>query len=269
MTAQDWIERNFDRNMDYVLITGASSGIGYEYLRAFAKMGCKCIATSNDAEGLSTACSVVRSNHDVEIEQFVADLCTLEGVQKFIQAIQEYRVGVLINNAGFGLKGEFCNHSLQKYMDIIILNSLAPTLICRTVLPRMIEVGRGLILHVASINACTPIAYNAVYTATKAFVLYYAYAIAYECRSSSLVFQVVLPGTTNTPFHERQGAVPQSMFMNPDIVVHRSLGRINSPINISNRLDRVLFPIFSWLPYSIKIRLATYMLKKRLKQKDI
>jgi short-subunit dehydrogenase len=261
LTVEQWLHKQFDRQADWVLVTGASSGIGLEYLKAFAGMGCRCLATSNDPAELEEARRAVRGT----VETVTADLSTPDGVAGVLAAVGGRRVGVLVNNAGFGLKGPFLDHDPRRYADLVHLNALAPTLLARGLLPGMVGAGRGLVLHVASINACTPIAYNAVYTATKAYLLYYAYAVAHELRHTPLVFQVVLPGTTNTPFHVRQGATPSAMFMTPDVVVRRSLARVNSAINISNRVDRLLFPLVSALPYWLRVRVGTFFLKKRLK----
>ncbi len=265
MNAKEWIDSSFDCQNDYVLVTGASSGIGLEYLKAFLALGCRCIATSNDAAELAETCDSLQGKHRGPIIEVVADLSTLNGIQQLLSSIQGYSIGVLVNNAGFGIKGPFVEQNPQLYSDVVVLNSLAPTLISRHCVPQMLSKGRGLVLHVASVNAVTPIGYNAVYTATKAYLLYYAYAMAYELKQSPLMFQIVLPGTTNTPFHRRQGAVPQSMFMSPDLVVSRSLARIDQSVHVSNRFDRLLLPIVSMLPLSLRIRLGTYLLKRRLK----
>jgi short-subunit dehydrogenase len=265
VNARQWFLEQCNPVDSFALITGASSGIGLEYLNAFAAMGCKCIATSVDGSELAKAAQSVRQTHGVEVVEIVADLAQLEGVRHLLDTVSPYEIVAVVNNAGFGLKGEFLSHPSEAYEAIIFLNAMTPTLIARRLVPKMLAAGRGLVLHVASINAITPIAYNAVYTATKAYILYYAYAIAYELRHSPLIFQIVLPGTTKTPFHKRQGAVPQSMYMTPDVVVERSLSRIDRLLCISNKYDRILYPIVSVLPLPMRIRLATYLLKRRLK----
>jgi short-subunit dehydrogenase len=264
MNIQQWIDASFDYSNDYALITGASSGIGYEYLKALSRAGCRCIATSNDAIQLKEACGSLRDESGATILEVVADLGTSEGIRDLTGYIENYSIGILVNNAGFGLKGSFLDHEPRRYSDLVLLNALAPTLISRQCIPQMLARARGLILHVASINAITPIAYNAVYTATKAYLLYYAYAVAHELQRSPLVFQIVLPGTTKTPFHERQGAVPKVMYMTPDVVVKRSLDNLHQALNISNKWDRLLYPVVSLLPLSLRVRVATYLLKRRL-----
>ncbi len=264
MNVQQWLDKSWNKTC-FALITGASSGIGYEYLRALAAAGCNCIATSIDERELLAAARTVRDEFRVEVIEVIADLSCESGVESLLGVCDQYEVAILVNNAGFGVKGEFVSHSAQLYTKLVFLNALAPTLICRHILPMMIRAERGLILHVASINAVTPIAYNAVYTATKAFLLYYSYAVAYECRNTQLLFQVVFPGTTNTPFHKRQGAVPHAMFMEPSVVVKRSLAHVDQLLSISNRLDRILFPIVSALPLWIRVRIGTALLKYRLK----
>lgn len=265
MNLEEWFKSNCDMESDYALITGASSGIGYEYLKKYSSIGFKCIATSIDQEELSEVVNKVQKETGNEIVQIVADLSNRHGIEKLVSETQKYNIASLVNNAGFGLKGPFLSHSADVYESLINLNTLAPTLNSLSIIPGMVAKKRGLVIHVASINACTPIAYNSVYTATKAYLLYYSYAVSYELKNSGILFQTVLPGTTKTPFHERQGAVPQSMYMEPDLVVKRSTDNISKLLSISNRMDRLLFPIISAIPMSWSVRIGTYLLKKRLK----
>jgi len=167
-TINEWLETSFDRANDYALVTGASSGIGLEYLKALASLGCPCIATSENADELSRECSLLRKNSPAPIVECVSDLSTAKGVENLLAGIEGLNVAILVNNAGIGIKGGFVEHDPGRYAALVALNSVAPTLICRQVLPDMIEKRRGLVILVASINAITPIAYNAVYTASKA-----------------------------------------------------------------------------------------------------
>jgi short-subunit dehydrogenase len=260
-----WIKKSFDLEKDSVLITGASSGIGYEYLKVFTAIGCKCIATSNESAELDACMQKLDSSSASRVRLVTGDLATSAGLCHLIESVKLDRIGVLVNCAGFGLKGGFADIDPQRYSEIIHLNSVAPTLLTRAVLPGMIEAARGLIVHVASVNAVTPVSYSAVYSATKAYILHYAYALAYELRSTPILSHIVLPGTTNTPFHVKQGAVPSSMCMQPNEVVKRSLSRVDAIIHVSNKLDRFLFPLVASLPYFLRIRFAAYLFKKRLK----
>lgn len=263
MNARQWIAQSLKPCT--ALITGASSGIGYQYLRSFAELGCECIATSIDESGLRKAADDVRRDFGAPVTEIVSDLTLESDRARLFRETEGRQIDVLVNNAGFGVKGEFLSHPPTVYQELVALNALAPTLLCRHYLPPMVTRQFGLVIHVASINAVTPIAYNAVYTATKAYLLYYAYAIAHELRETPVRFQVVLPGTTRTPFHDRQGAVPTAMFMEPDEVVRRSLARIDQLVSISNRADRFLFPFIAALPLWLRVRLGTYLLKQRLK----
>lgn len=268
MTINEWVNDSFDRAGDYALVTGASSGIGLEYLKALVALGCPCIATSENENELSRECSRLRQKALTPIVECVSDLSSTAGVERLLTDIEGLNVAILINNAGIGIKGAFTEHPPDQYAGLVALNAVAPTLICRHVLPQMIEKRRGLVMHVASINAITPIAYNAVYTASKAYLLYYAYAVAYELRHTPIRFQIVLPGTTDTAFHKRQGAVPRAMFMSPDTVVRRSFQRIDRLLCVTNKLDRILFPLVLSLPLGLRTAIGTYLLKKRLSFKE-
>lgn len=149
-------------------------------------------------------------------------------------------VTVLVNNAGFGLKGRFADIPTARYIDIVNVNALAQTLLSHAFLPAMEQRGACLHISVATINVISPIPFNAVYTASKFYVYAYALAIAQEYAGKGIHFQVLLPGTTDTPFHEKQGSKPSAMTMTPRAVVEKSLSNVKSEICIPNRSDLVL-----------------------------
>lgn len=265
MNLAQWTDKYFDRQRDWALITGASSGIGHEYLKAISSLGIQCVATSNNREELTRVCSALHDEGRPAILPIVADLANPKGRSELLNTIREMPIRLLVSNAGIGVKGLFVNNHAEDLEHVVGVNALAPIMLLRSVLPDMVANRRGLVIQVASINACSPIAYNAVYTGTKVCCLYVLYAIQYENRHSGVTFQICLPGTTNTPFHSRQGATPTALFMEPDEVVRRSLSRVDSLISISNRVDAMMYPFIMAMPLWLRLRIATFLLKRRLK----
>lgn len=264
MTYQQWLKNNFDKFNDFALITGATSGIGLEYLRLLAIEGCNCIILSNETERLNEVAAEFSEKYNVKIEPIYCDLANYDEVVGLEPKLAQYRIKILINNAGFGLKGDFLKLTKEQYKDIVAVNSLAPTLISHMVLPGMREMNCGLHISVATINVATPIPGNTVYTATKFYVWAYALALSAENQDYNITFQVMLPGTTDTAFHVKQGTKPQAMTMQPDIVAKRSLNHLDSLVYIPNTLDRLTFPLAMFLPIKLKMKIAKYAVKKRL-----
>lgn len=263
MNIQRWFKSCLDKQ-DMVLVTGSTSGIGLEYAKAFAALGRNLVCISNESDALKKQKAQFEQEFGIKVLSFDVDLRDVKATQRVAEEAAKLPIGLLVNNAGFGLKGVFEKNAVESYIDIISVNVTAPVIFTRAILPNMQKARRGGIIHVASINALVPIPGNQVYTATKAFIYSYASAVARENKGTPLCFQLVLPGTTKTPFHERQGAVPTHMTMMPEDVVKASLKNMRHGICIPNRADSVLAYIVPMLPLNWAMDMAAYLLKKRL-----
>lgn len=264
MTYLDWIARHFDKSRDSVLITGGTSGIGLEYLRLLAAEGCHCIVVSNEPERFAELRAGLLAQFGVHVDTVDCDLSRYDDVLALEAQLAAFRIKVLINNAGFGLKGEFTSLPKDAYRQIVAVNALAPTLISHMVLPAMRQMDSAVHISVASINVASPMAKNAVYTATKHYVWSCALALSKEYEASGIHFQIMLPGTTDTPFHDKQGVKPAAMTMQPREVALRSLSNLDQLIFIPNVVDRWVYPLGSRLPIRLRMRIAAWMMKKRL-----
>ena len=257
MRFEEWI----DTAEGKVLITGACSGIGLEYLKRIVKTGTGIIAVSENQERMD---SVIKSYPNADITPIVCDFRKIPEVKKLCKKLEKEEICVLINNAGIGAKGLFTQNDPQTYIDTILINNLAPTVILRSVLPKIQEKNHGLIINISSINSLVPIPKNQTYTATKAFLSSLALAISYENKDSDVLFQLVLPGTTDTPFHVKQGASPSTMFLKPSAVVEQSLDEVDKEIIIPLFADRILSKFIHFIPSKIAMGLAQFLLEKRL-----
>ncbi len=263
MHVNEWVQKNVSSD-DYVVITGSTSGIGYCYLTSFAATGCNIICVSNEKEKLEEQKKDFEAKTSSKIINFHADLRDGKETKRLANELARFSVKVLVNNAGFGLKGRFENQNVDDFLDIIAVNVSAPVILTRAILPQMQQRNSGLVIHLASINALIPIPNNQIYTATKAFIYSYALAVARENKKSNIQFQLVLPGTTRTPFHDRQGANPQKLVMMPEDVVKASLDNVMAGVCIPNKADRALSKVIPFVPKNTAMDLAAYMLKKRL-----
>lgn len=191
--------------MATALITGASSGIGMELARVHAEQGGDLILVARRRERLEALKAELEAAHDVRVFVIVADLAQDGAPRKVYETVRELDVDVdiLINNAGFGLHGLFHTQDPEKLAQMVHVNVLATTMLTRLFVPHLIARGRGHIMNVASIAAFMPGPWQAVYYATKAYVLSLSEALADELRTTGVTVTVLCPGATETEFKER------------------------------------------------------------------
>lgn len=166
----------------YVLITGASSGIGANLTHQFAKDGYPLILTARHIKQLNTLADSLKKKYGVDVQVVPADL-SVPGSAKSIFDFTEVaglRVGVLVNDAGSGYYGNFSMISWEKQRETIMVNAMATTELTKLFLPNMLKDKRGGIMNLASIAAYLPGPNLAVYHATKAYILSLSLALAEE-----------------------------------------------------------------------------------------
>ena len=185
-----------------VLVTGASSGIGWELAKCFAADGCRLVLVARNAAALQTLAAELRQAHGVEVTVLPADLALPETPARVFAELQQAGVTVdlLVNNAGFGAHGNFAALPLQRQLEMVRVNVTALMQLTGLFLPGMIERRRGGVLNVASTAAFQPGPGMAVYFATKAFVLSFGEALAEELAGTGLVVTTLCPGPTKTNF---------------------------------------------------------------------
>jgi uncharacterized protein len=185
------------------LITGASSGIGKALAFEAAAAGYQLILSARRKAELDALASAIGAKHTVAIECVLADLATAAGADALAAAVQ--RTGpldVLINNAGYGLFGEFKNSALDDELAMMQLNMHSLTILTKRLLPGLLQT-RGKIMNVASTAAFQPGPLMAVYYATKAYVLSFSEALAEELSTSGVSVTALCPGPTASGFQDR------------------------------------------------------------------
>ncbi|MFL5562789.1 MAG: SDR family NAD(P)-dependent oxidoreductase [Gemmatimonadaceae bacterium] len=189
----------------FAVVTGASSGIGLELARQFARHGFDLLITS-ESDRVHSAAEELRSL-GVIVTTTQADLRTYEGVESLYARIKaEARpVDAIAINAGVGVGGPFLETDLQREIDLIQLNVVSVVHLAKRVLKDMVDRDQGRILFTASIAAEMPAPFEAVYGASKAFVLSFAEALRNEVKDSNVVITALQPGATETNFFHRAG----------------------------------------------------------------
>src|SRR5437870_7149122 len=181
------------------LITGASSGIGLDLARLFAKDGHDVVLVARSEGKLREIAAELERDFGMTAHVIVADLAKPDAPQTLVAQLP-VDVDVLVNNAGFGVLGPFVETDLAKELEMIQVNVVALTHLTKLLLPPMVARRRGRVLNVASTAAFQPGPLMAVYYATKAYVLSFSEAIADELRDSGVTVTALCPGPTETGF---------------------------------------------------------------------
>lgn len=190
-------------NGQLAVVTGASSGIGYELAKQFAGHGFDLVVAAEDP-GIAQAARDFR-DMGVDARDVQVDLATYEGVQELYQSIGR-SVDALAINAGVGISGEFARQTdLRSELRLIALNVTSAVHLAKLVLPDMTERGSGRVLITSSIAGTMPGPFEATYAASKAFLYSFAEAIRYELKDTGVTVTALLPGPTDTHFFERAG----------------------------------------------------------------
>jgi len=191
----------------WAVVTGASSGLGRGIAARLADKGMSLVLTGrNDARLHEAAQEIRRAAPRVKIETVAADISTRPGVSALLEHVGGRPIEVLVNNAGFGSYGSFVEADAEREGDEIAVDVSAVVALARSFLPGMIARGSGGILNVASTIAFQPAPYQAVYGASKAFVLSFSQALWAEARAAGVAVTALCPGPTRTGFVDALGA---------------------------------------------------------------
>lgn len=196
----------------WMVITGASSGIGAEMARIAADRGRPLVLTARREDRLAALAAELSAK--VKVEIVAQDLEAPEGAERLMAALDERGIvpETFVNNAGFGLRGRFATMPYGEQIAMVELNVTTLTRLCRLVLPGMIERRRGGIVNVASMAAYQAIPFMAVYAASKAYVVSLSEAMHEEVKRHGVVVTVVCPGPTATEFTQRANLEKSKMF---------------------------------------------------------
>lgn len=190
----------------WVLITGGSSGIGFELARIFASNDYSLVLIARDAVKLRKAADELKTSGAI-VKILAKDLSDKTAPQEIFSELQRENIfiSILVNNAGFGRQSFFAKTSLREQLEMMEVNVASPVHLTHLFLEPMLARGDGKILNVASTAAFQPGPGMSVYYASKAFVLSFSYALAYELEGTGVTITALCPGPTQTPFHERAG----------------------------------------------------------------
>jgi uncharacterized protein len=190
--------------METALITGASSGIGYELAKLFAKDNYNLVLVSRDEKKLE-GLKKEFTKKGVKVTVIRKDLSEKKAPEEIYSELKNKKieVDILVNNAGFGGRGFFHERPLKEDEDMMQVNMIALTNMTKLFLAPMVKRRKGRILNIASVAAFLPGPLMAVYYASKSYVLSFSEALANEVKDKGIIVTVLCPGPTKTKFFER------------------------------------------------------------------
>jgi short-subunit dehydrogenase len=188
------------------LVTGASSGIGAHYAERLAERGFNLILVARDQTRLANMAGELGTKHGVEIEVIRADLTQRDDLALLSQRLEADRsITMLVNNAGIASANHLSASSAAEIDSMIDLNVRAVTHLASAAARNFVAQGKGTLINIASVLALAPERSNAIYGATKAYVLNLSMTLSQEVAPNGVRVQVVLPGVTRTEIWARAG----------------------------------------------------------------
>ena len=243
----------------WAVVTGASSGIGEQFARQLAAAGLHVVLVARRGERLERLAQELRAGGDVEALAVALDLSRSDFLEPLLAACIGKDVGLVVSNAGTGLKGAHFEASPEKLVTMLDLNCRAPILLARSFAPRLIERGRGGLLFTGSVEAVRGFPYSAAYSATKAFVQSFGESLWVELGAHGVDVLVLNPGPTDTELLPSQGMSSDDMLglMPPEEVARRALARLGrGPVFVPGILNRVMVRFLSLLPRRLALEIA-------------
>jgi uncharacterized protein len=250
------------------LITGASHGIGLELSRLFAEKGYRLILVARNGPRLSEIQRELQKSFSTSVDFIVKDLSDPDAPKDVFDELRARNIDVhaLVNNAGYGWKGQFSEGDLNTQLDMIDVNVRAVTYLTHLALPFMVAKKAGYILNVASTAAFQPGPLMSVYYATKAYVLSFSEAIADEVKGSGITVTALCPGPTSTEFASRANMTTSRLFQGSGIMDAKTVAKLGfegmmkgQTIVIPGVRNKVLATSTRFAPRRIITRIARSM----------
>ena len=264
-----------NENQGIALITGASSGIGAAFAGKLSEIGFNTILVARRELLLREIAEKLEKTYNIKAEVLVADLSTDGGISLVEKRINELNnLSMLINCAGFGVKGFFQENNLDKRLDMINVHITATVRLTHTVLSGMLNHKKGTIINVSSLGAFMYSPSSSIYSASKMFLITFTRVLEVELRGSGVQVLTICPGFTHTSFHDVSGhdknKIPNFLWMNAESVVKKSLKALKRKKIIfipgfKNRtfLRLFRFPLTSWLVKRLLFKGAKQDIEKK------
>ncbi len=207
------------------LVTGATAGIGASFARLLASKGYHVVLVARDEERLHSTAKQLATDFGMTSEVLRADLSTAEGLKLVEDRVASITspIGVLVNNAGFGLNKSFLASKIEDEQQMFDVLVKAPMRLMHAVLPVMKENNRGIVINVSSVAGWIA---GGTYSASKSYLTVLSESLHTELIDTHVTVMALCPGFTRTEFHERgrmkMKGLPNFMWLNADRVVNQA-----------------------------------------------
>jgi len=256
----------------YVLITGASSGIGYEFAKIFARENYNLILTARSEEKLDKLRNEILSMNKVSIVTIGKDLSNPTAAEEIYKEVSEKKleIDILVNNAGFGTYGKFIDANPEKEIDMINLNIISLVKLTHLFLQDMKKMGKGKILNIASTAAFQPGPLMAVYYATKSFVLHFSEAIDEELLGSGITITTLCPGPTESGFQEAAQITQSKLVKGRKLPTSKEVAEFGyrklmkeKRVAIHGKLNFIIANLIRFTPRNLVTKVVKFIQKER------
>ena len=241
----------FQRYGPTAVVTGASSGIGKAIARMLAAMDFDVIIVARRRDRLDALASELTRVHDMAAHICVADLGTAEGMEDLLKTCRGKDIGLLVSNAGFGMKGPHETNDPDTMNRMLAINCVAPMQLCRRLIPQLKERGRGGIIITSSVESLMGFPYSAPYAASKAFATSFAEGLWGELSPSGIDVLALCPSSTDTETLDLQGVDKSTLqgMMSPAEVAREALDNIRKgPVYIAGKHNQEAFAGITAMP---------------------
>lgn len=254
-----------------VLITGATSGLGLAYARAYAKEGFNLIITGRREDKIKRNAIEIEQTYHIKVNVVIVDLANEEGLNYLINEIKDDEIEVLINNAGFGLKPVLVETTREEMDRIMFLQINAVVILTQHILKRMLVKSRGVVINISSDGAFAVMPRNVLYSSSKLFIINLTEGLFMELEKTGIKVQVVCPGFIDTDFHESAGmnVVKKKKgfmkFSSPENIVRMAMKDLNKGkvMCIPGMETKIVYLIGHFLPRKLYYKIVINFTKKR------
>ncbi len=256
-----------ERYGPWALVTGASSGIGEAFAREIASRGVNLVLVARRSDRLVRLARGLQDAHSIEAIAVEADLCARDFLAPIEAACAGKDIGLVVSNAGFGLKGPHAEQDAGRLDAMLAVNARAPMHLARAFAPGLAKRGRGGLLFTGSMEGFFGFPWSAAYSATKAFVLSLGESLWVELRTQGVDVLVLAPGATDTEALTSQGFRAEDLpgLMQPGEVARLALDRIRrGPTYVSGAMNRWSTRFLRLLPRSLAVRLVGATMRRAI-----
>lgn len=254
------------------LVTGASSGIGYEISRILASDGHDLVLVARREENLRQLSHYLQREYKVHVTYIAADLSDPASAQRIYDAVkaQNIPIDILVNNAGTGSWGAFTKLDADRDLKILQTNIVALTQLTKLFSRDMVKRGLGKILNIGSVSGFMPGPFMAVYHASKAYVLSFSLALRAELKGTGVSVTAFCPGPTSSEFHQVAGTLDLPILKRVNMMGSAQVARLaikamhkRKAVEVPGTLNKLM----SFLPRFFPPLLVVWITKQVLRPK--